>query len=53
VVDAGKEQMVIRIVENVLLYPLLKFGLVSLVAIPLCFGLSGLIRKLPYVDRAL
>jgi hypothetical protein len=35
------------------LHPLAKFGLVSLVAVPLCFGLSSLIRKLPYADRVL
>lgn len=34
-------------------YPLLKWLLVSLVAIPLCFGLSSLIRRLPYMDRVL
>jgi glucan biosynthesis protein C len=40
-------------VRDVALYPLLKWGLVSLVAVPLCFGLSSLIRKLPYTDRVL
>ncbi len=40
-------------VRDVALYPLLKFGLVSLVAVPLCFGLSSLIRRLPYTDRVL
>ena len=40
-------------VGSVALYPLLKFDLVALVAIPLCFGLSSLIRKLPYTDRVL
>jgi glucan biosynthesis protein C len=39
--------------RDVMLHPLVKFGLVSLVAIPLCFGLSGLVRKLPYVDQVL
>jgi hypothetical protein len=39
--------------RDVALHPLVKFGLVSLVAVPLCFGLSGLIRKLPYSDRVL
>jgi hypothetical protein len=32
---------------------LLKFGLAALVAIPLSFGLSSLLRKLPYTDRVL
>lgn len=39
--------------RGVALYPLLKWGLVSLVAVPLCFGLSSLIRRLPYTDRVL
>jgi len=38
---------------NISLYPLLKFGLAALVAIPLCFGLSSLIRRLPYTERVL
>jgi len=40
-------------VRNVMVYPLLKWALVALVAVPLCFGLSHLIRKLPYTDRVL
>jgi hypothetical protein len=39
--------------QGIALYPLLKWGLVALVAVPLCFGLSSLIRKLPYADRVL
>jgi glucan biosynthesis protein C len=39
--------------RGVALYPLLKWGLVALVAVPLCFGLSSLIRNLPYADRVL
>jgi glucan biosynthesis protein C len=42
-----------RAVRGIALYPLLKWAVVSLVAIPLCFGLSSLIRKLPYTDRVL
>ena len=34
-------------------YPLLKFTLAALISLPLCFGLSILIRKLPYADRVL
>ena len=34
-------------------YPLLKWALVSAVALPLCFALSSLIRKLPYADCVL
>ena len=32
-------------------YPLLKWALVSLIAVPLCFGLSALVRMIPYTDR--
>ena len=41
------------VLRNVDLYPLLKFGLAALIALPLCFVLSNLIRKLPYIDRVL
>jgi glucan biosynthesis protein C len=40
-------------VRGVMLYPLLKFALVAPVAVLLCFGLSSLIRKIPYADRVL
>jgi hypothetical protein len=40
-------------VAGVMLYPLLKFALVSLVAVPLCFALSALVRKIPGADRVL
>jgi surface polysaccharide O-acyltransferase-like enzyme len=40
-------------VRDVTLYPLLKWAVVALVAVPLCFVLSSLIRKLPYTDRVL
>jgi surface polysaccharide O-acyltransferase-like enzyme len=39
--------------RGVEVYPLLKWVLASLVALPLCFGLSSLIRRLPYADRVL
>ncbi|HSJ55443.1 MAG TPA: acyltransferase family protein [Anaerolineae bacterium] len=39
--------------RDVMLYPLLKFALVAPVAVLLCFGLSSLIRKIPYSDRVL
>jgi surface polysaccharide O-acyltransferase-like enzyme len=38
---------------GIMAYPLLKFALAALIAIPLCFGLSSLIRKMPYTDRVL
>jgi glucan biosynthesis protein C len=40
-------------VQGMVLYPLLKWIVVSLVAVPLCFGISNLIRKLPYTERVL
>jgi surface polysaccharide O-acyltransferase-like enzyme len=33
------------------LYPLLKWGIAVLICIPLCFLISGWIRKIPYVNR--
>jgi surface polysaccharide O-acyltransferase-like enzyme len=39
--------------RDVMVYPLLKWALVALVAVPSCFALSHLIRKLPYTDRVL
>jgi len=33
--------------------PLLKFALAALICLPLCFGLSSLIRKLPYTEQVL
>jgi glucan biosynthesis protein C len=35
------------------LHPLLKWVVLSLVSVPLCFGLGALIRKIPYADRVL
>ena len=35
------------------IYSLLKWLVLSLVSIPLCFALSALIRKIPYTDRVL
>jgi glucan biosynthesis protein C len=40
-------------VRDVMLYPLLKFALVAPVAVLLSFGLSSLIRKIPFADRVL
>jgi surface polysaccharide O-acyltransferase-like enzyme len=34
-------------------YPVLKWLLAALVAVPACFALSALIRKIPYTDRVL
>jgi surface polysaccharide O-acyltransferase-like enzyme len=35
------------------LHPLFKWVVLALVTVPLCFGLSALIRKIPYTDRVL
>ncbi len=40
-------------VRDIAFYPLVKWALVALVAIPLCFVLGNLIRKLRYADRVL
>jgi glucans biosynthesis protein C len=40
-------------VQNINFYPLLKWAAVAVVAVPVCFGLSSLIRKIPYTDRVL
>jgi surface polysaccharide O-acyltransferase-like enzyme len=39
--------------RDVTLYPLLKFLLLTLVSVPLCFGLSSLLLRLPYAERVL
>ena len=39
--------------QDIGLFPQLKWLIVALVAVPLCFGISALIRKLPYTDRVL
>ncbi|MDT8301206.1 MAG: acyltransferase family protein [Sedimentisphaerales bacterium] len=39
--------------RNISLYPLLKFALAGLIAVPLCFTLSNFIRKLPLAKRIL
>ena len=38
---------------GLMLYPLLKFGLMALITVPLIFGLSSLISRLPYSERVL
>jgi len=38
---------------GLMLYPLLKFVLMALITVPLVFGLSSLIRRLPYAERVL
>jgi glucan biosynthesis protein C len=40
-------------IRNISLYPLLKFALAVVIAVPLCFALSNIIRKLPLARRIL
>jgi glucan biosynthesis protein C len=40
-------------IRNISLYPLLKFVLAALIAVPLCFALANIIRKLPLARRIL
>ena len=53
IIQAPVITAVALVLRNADLYPLLKFGLAALIALPLCFVLSNLIRKLPYTDRVL
>jgi glucan biosynthesis protein C len=39
--------------RNINLYPLLKFALVALIAVPACFALANVVRKLPLAKRIL
>ena len=39
--------------RDIALYPLLKWALLAAVAIPVCFGLSSLIRRIPYTQKVL
>jgi surface polysaccharide O-acyltransferase-like enzyme len=39
--------------HEVVLYPLLKWGIALLITVPLCFLISNLIRKIPFAKRVL
>jgi glucan biosynthesis protein C len=39
--------------QSITLYPLLKWFVAAAVAVPLCFGLSALIRRVPYTNQVL
>jgi surface polysaccharide O-acyltransferase-like enzyme len=39
--------------HTVALYPLLKFGIVVIIAVPLCFLISSVIRRIPFAKRVL
>ena len=40
-------------IRNIRLYPLLKFALAAVIAVPLCFALANFIRQLPLARRIL
>lgn len=40
-------------VARAMIYPLLKFAVLSAVVVPLCFVTGSLLRRLPYADRVL
>jgi surface polysaccharide O-acyltransferase-like enzyme len=40
-------------IRSIILYPLLKFALAVLIAVPLCFALGDFIRQLPLARRIL
>jgi surface polysaccharide O-acyltransferase-like enzyme len=39
--------------HTIALHPLLKFGIVVIIAVPLCFLISSVIRKIPFANRVL
>ncbi len=39
--------------HSVALYPLLKFGIAVIIAVPLCFLISSVIRRIPFANRVL
>ena len=41
------------LLNNLHIFPLLKFGLAAVISIPVCFAAAYLIRKIPYVDKIL
>ena len=53
IIHAPVTVLVAIAVRNVNLYPLLKFALAVLIAVPLCFALGNVIRQLPLAKRIL
>ena len=41
------------VLQKVSIDPLLKFVLAAVIAVPLCWGVAYLVRKLPFADRIL
>jgi hypothetical protein len=44
---------VVYSLHPVALYPLFKFGIAAIIAVPLCFLLGSMIRRIPLVNRVL
>jgi len=41
------------IMQDITLYPLVKWAILAIIAVPISFGLSSFIRRLPYTDKVL
>ena len=53
IIHAPVVVLVTLAMRNISLYPLLKFALAVLIAVPLCFALANFIRQLPLAKRIL
>ena len=53
IIHAPVTVLVAIAIRNINLYPLLKFALAVLIAVPLCFALANFIRQLPLAKRIL
>ena len=53
IIHAPVVVLVTLAMRNISLYPLLKFALAVLIAVPLCFSLANFIRQLPLAKRIL
>lgn len=53
IIHAPVVVLVTLAMRNISLYPLLKFALAVLIAVPLCFALGNFIRQLPLAKRIL
>jgi hypothetical protein len=53
IIHAPVTVLVAIAIRNINLYPLLKFALAVLIAVPLCFALGNFIRQLPLAKRIL
>jgi surface polysaccharide O-acyltransferase-like enzyme len=53
IVQAPVITTVALLARDLTYHPLVKFLLVSLIAVPLCFAIGASLRRLPYAERAL